>query len=101
MPTTNLKHKSATGVKPSQMMSPREIKARRILLGYRVRDLAEEATRVSKRKVGEATIAQILARRMSGDKPEIHELQKFIARKLKIPVGQLKPPFNTSRWGTK
>jgi hypothetical protein len=83
------------------MMSPREIKARRILLGIRVKDLAEEAGKAFKRPVGDATISQILARRVSGDKPQVHELQKFIARKLKIPVGELKPPFDTSRWSTK
>ena len=83
------------------MMSPREIKAKRILLGFRVKDLAEEAAKILKRPVGDATIAQILARRVSGDRPEVHELQKFVARKLKIPVGELKPPFDTSRWSTK
>jgi hypothetical protein len=83
------------------MMSPREIKARRILLGFRVRDLAEEAAKSLKRPVGDATISMILARRMSGDKPQVHELQKFIARKLKIPIKELKPPFETARWGTR
>jgi len=38
---------------------------------------------------------------VSGDKPQVHELQKFIARKLKIAVEELKPPFDTSRWSTK
>jgi hypothetical protein len=83
------------------MMSPVEIKAKRILLGLRVRDLASEASKVLNRKVGEATIANILQRRMLGDNPRVHEIQKFIAKKLKIPVKELKPPFNTSRWGTK
>ncbi len=83
------------------MMSPREIKAKRILLGFRVKDLAEEAAKILKRAVGDATIAQILARRVLGDKPEVHELQKFVARKLEIPVEELKPPFDTSRWSTK
>jgi hypothetical protein len=83
------------------MMSPVEIKAKRILLGLRVRDLASEASKVLNRKVGEATVANILQRRMLGDTPRVHELQKFIAKKLKIPVKELKPPFNTSRWGTK
>jgi hypothetical protein len=83
------------------MMSPREIKAKRILLGFRVKDLADEAAKIFKRPVGDATIAQILARRVLGDKPEVHELQKFVARKLKIPVEELKPPFDSSRWSTK
>lgn len=83
------------------MLSPVEIKAKRILLGLRVRDLASEASRVFDRKVSEATIANILQRRMLGNKPRVHELQKFVAKKLKIPVKELKPPFNTSQWGTK
>jgi len=82
------------------MMSPREIKARRILLGFKIKDLAEQAGKALNRPVGDATIAQVLARRMIGEKPEVHELQKFLARKLKIPVGELKSPFDT-RWSTK
>lgn len=96
--TAPLKHKGS-GV--SRMMSPREIKAKRILLGFRVKDLADEATKVLKRHIGEATISNVLQRRMLGDKPEVHEVQKFCAKKLKIPVKELKPPFDVSRWGTK
>ena len=83
------------------MLSPRQIKAKRILLGLRVKDLAQEASKVCGRSVSQSTMAQVLSRRMLGDKPEIHELQKFVAKKLKIPVRELKPPFNAARWGTK
>jgi hypothetical protein len=83
------------------MMSPREIKAKRILAGLRVKDLAEEASRELKRPISESTMAQVLGRRMLGDKPTIHDLQKFVAKRLKIPVKELKPPFETARFGTK
>jgi hypothetical protein len=83
------------------MMSPREIKAKRILAGLRVKDLAEEASKELKRPVSQSTIAQVLARRMLGHKPKIHDLQKFIAKKLRIPVKELKPPFEMARWSTK
>jgi len=82
------------------MLSPRQIKAKRILLGLRVKDLAEEASKVLNRKVGQATVANILQRRMLGDRPQVHELQKFVAKKLRIPIKELKPPFDVSRWST-
>jgi chromosomal replication initiation ATPase DnaA len=77
------------------MLTPRQIKAKRILLGLKVRDLADEASKVLNREIGESTIAHILSRRMQGSKPEVHELQKFVAKRLKIPVKDLKPPFET------
>ena len=82
-------------------MHPREIKAKRILLGLRVKDLALEAEKALKRKVSHSTMANVLQRRMLGDRPEIHDLQKFVAKKLRIPVRELKPPFDSNRWGTK
>lgn len=98
MQTATLKHRSPP---VSNFMSPREIKAKRILLGYRVKDLALEASRLFNRQVSEATVAQILSRRLPGDKPQVHELQKFIARKLQISVKDLKPPFETAKYATK
>jgi len=84
------------------MLSPREIKAKRILLGLRVKDLASQASQTFKRPVSQSTVAQILGRRMSGEHdPNVHELQKFIARKLRIPVRELKPPFEIAGFGTK
>jgi chromosomal replication initiation ATPase DnaA len=78
------------------MLSPRQIKAKRILLGLKVKDLAVEASRAMNRPIGESTVAQILGRRMQGSKPEIHDLQKFIAKRLKISVKDLKPPFEVT-----
>ena len=76
------------------MLSPREIKAKRILLGLRVKDLANEACKALNRDIGESTMSQILSRRMHGSKREVHEVQKFVAKRLRIPVKDLKPPFD-------
>ena len=84
------------------MLSPREIKAKRILLGFRVKDLATEASQLLERKISDSQVSQILARRMSGEHdPAVQELQKFLAKKLKIPVRELKPPFDVAGWSTK
>jgi len=84
------------------MLSPREIKAKRILLGLRVKDLAAEATESLERKISESQVSQVLARRMSGEHDlQVQELQKFLAKKLKIPVRELKPPFEVAGWPTK
>jgi hypothetical protein len=83
------------------MLSPREIKAKRILAGLRVKDLAEEASASLNRPISPSTMAQVLSRRMQGDKPEVHELQKFVAKRLKIAVKELKPPFDTARYATR
>lgn len=84
------------------MMSPRQIKAKRILLGYRVKDLAAQATKALDRHVGQATVSNILQRRMSGEHdPRVHALQRFLAKKLRIPVRDLKPPFEISGFATK
>jgi hypothetical protein len=78
------------------MLSPRQIKAKRILLGLTIKDLAVEATQTFKRPVGESTVTHILSRRMHGQKPEVRELMQFVARRLRIPVRELKPPFEAS-----
>lgn len=87
----------ARRVSTAGLMTPREIKAKRILLGLTIKGLAAEAGRVFKRPVSPSTMAQILCRRMHGALPQVHELQKFTAKKLGIAVSDLKPPFESGR----
>jgi hypothetical protein len=83
------------------MLSPREIKAKRILAGLRVKDLANEASKSLGHPVTEELICQILSRRVSGYRPRTHAVQEFVAKRLKIPVKELKPPFESGQLGKK